>query len=271
MASTEVRAEANVTSKARPALLICGAAMALAALGGCGAYAPGIQPTNVADNGAAQPSVDPGAGSAYGAFPDPNTSTIASPTDDPNAISADPNMSADPGTTSDGTNPPPAAPTPPASPRHANSGSGQMSEKRISRMGSVVEDGNGMVLYRYDKDTADPSTSRCTGSCEMNWPPVIVIVKITVINVRGIDSKLLGTVRRSDGRLQLTLAGWPMYRYAGDRKADQWTGQGKGGEWWAFQPNGNRNMTCVPTTAPTMRPSPTGSEGNNAGGDPKHW
>jgi hypothetical protein len=65
--------------------------------------------------------------------------------------------------------------------------------------------------------------------------------------VVGINAKLVGAIRRSDGSIQLTLAGSPLYRYVGDRRAGDRTGQARGGIWWLVQANGARNKTCPPT------------------------
>jgi predicted lipoprotein with Yx(FWY)xxD motif len=40
---------------------------------------------------------------------------------------------------------------------------------------------------------------------------------------------------------QLTLAGWPLYRYIGDADAGQMNGQGKDSEWYAVTPSGQKS------------------------------
>lgn len=102
--------------------------------------------------------------------------------------------------------------------------------------GSVVTDGKGATLYRYDKDRPNPSRWTCTGACVKTWIPVIVPDSVQTV---GVDKRLLGTVHR-DGRKQLTLAGWPLYRYAGDTGAGQMNGQGKDGQWYAVTPGGDK-------------------------------
>jgi predicted lipoprotein with Yx(FWY)xxD motif len=52
---------------------------------------------------------------------------------------------------------------------------------------------------------------------------------------------LLGTIRRRDGRLQATYAGWPLYYYVNDRKPLQVLCQNVrefGGLWLVVRPNG---------------------------------
>ena len=124
-----------------------------------------------------------------------------------------------------------------------NSGSGQTAATATVRAeavqggGSVVTDGTGATLYRYDKDRPNPSRWTCAGACVKTWIPVIVPDSVQTV---GVDKSLLGTVHR-DGRKQLTLGGWPLYRYVGDTRAGEVNGQGKDGEWFAVTPGGGKS------------------------------
>ncbi len=80
-------------------------------------------------------------------------------------------------------------------------------------MGSMVTDDKGMTLYRSDADQADPPMSMCSGECAKTWMPVMAQGDVQMM---GVEKSLLGTVDRSDGMKQLTLGGWPLYRYMGD-------------------------------------------------------
>jgi predicted lipoprotein with Yx(FWY)xxD motif len=104
-------------------------------------------------------------------------------------------------------------------------------------LGAIVTDASGMTLYRFDKDTANPSASNCNGSCAGLWPPATVADSVSL---RGVDKSLVGTVTRSDGTKQLTLNGWPLYTYAGDTAPGQTNGQGVGGTWYAVTPAGGK-------------------------------
>ena len=79
-------------------------------------------------------------------------------------------------------------------------------------LGTVVTDKDGMTLYRFDKDTAEPSVSNCDGDCATAWPPAVVTSDD--IQVKDVDKALVGTIDRKDGSKQLTLANWPLYRFA---------------------------------------------------------
>lgn len=80
--------------------------------------------------------------------------------------------------------------------------------------GEIVIDGRGYVLYRSADDRPSPTRSACTGSCAGLWPPV---PWASGLQLEGINRELVGTYRRPDGQLQLTLGGWPLYEYSGDR------------------------------------------------------
>ncbi|MET7486305.1 hypothetical protein [Streptomyces sp. NPDC005538] len=102
--------------------------------------------------------------------------------------------------------------------------------------GDVVTDDKGMTLYRYDKDEPSPSKWTCSGECTKTWIPVIVQ---NAVQTTGVEKSLLGTVHRS-GQTQLTLGGWPLYRYVGDTAAGQLNGQAKDRMWYAVTPSGQK-------------------------------
>ncbi|MFD0265450.1 SCO0930 family lipoprotein [Streptomyces sp. NPDC127106] len=114
---------------------------------------------------------------------------------------------------------------------------GQLAVREIANVGSVVTDSAGVTLYRFDKDTPQPPKSTCDGDCATAWPPVPAD---DASASSGIEAGLLGAVTRSDGTKQLTLAGWPVYRYAKDTKAGEANGEGVGGTWHALAPDGKK-------------------------------
>jgi predicted lipoprotein with Yx(FWY)xxD motif len=125
----------------------------------------------------------------------------------------------------------------------------------IPKMGKVVTDSKGWVLYRFDNNTATPtSKSACAGKCATVWPPVLTDGNPTL---QGLPQNMVGTITRDDGSTQLTLAGWPLYRYIGDPKPGAWKGQMVNGTWFVIAPTGKKNLTCVPTATPTAVSPPT--------------
>ncbi|MFF9900105.1 SCO0930 family lipoprotein [Streptomyces longispororuber] len=114
---------------------------------------------------------------------------------------------------------------------------GQLGAWDSKKLGKVVTDSAGFTLYRFDKDTAQPPASNCAGACEQAWP---VVPAKGAQAPPGVDASLLGEVTRPDGSKQLTLDGWPMYRYAKDTEPGDAKGQGVGGTWFAAAPDGKK-------------------------------
>ncbi|MFE2297427.1 SCO0930 family lipoprotein [Streptomyces sp. NPDC059445] len=114
---------------------------------------------------------------------------------------------------------------------------GELSVSESAKVGKVLTDGAGFTLYRFDKDTAEPPKSSCDGDCAKAWPPVPAEGAEAAT---GVDKALLGEVTRTDGTKQLTIGGWPMYRYAKDTKAGDTNGQNVGGTWFASAPDGKK-------------------------------
>jgi predicted lipoprotein with Yx(FWY)xxD motif len=81
-----------------------------------------------------------------------------------------------------------------------------------SQYGQIVADGRGQAFYLFGKERS--ARSECYGECASKWPPVLT--KGTPHAGPGGRSQLVGTTRRSDGKLQLTYAGHPVYYYQGD-------------------------------------------------------
>ncbi|MEV5440606.1 SCO0930 family lipoprotein [Streptomyces sp. NPDC052682] len=124
-----------------------------------------------------------------------------------------------------------ASPSSPAAP------AGKLAVSTNAEIGKVVTDSLGLTLYRFDQDTAEPPKSNCDGDCAKTWPPVPAD---DVTAGEGIDKSLLGSVTRADGTKQLTIGGWPAYRYAKDVNAGDTKGQGVGGKWYALAPDGKK-------------------------------
>ncbi|UXY31342.1 SCO0930 family lipoprotein [Streptomyces sp. HUAS TT20] len=121
---------------------------------------------------------------------------------------------------------------------------GKLSVAANPDLGKVLTDGSGLTLYRFDADTANPPKSNCDGDCATTWPPVPAD---DATAGEGIDKSLLGEVTRSDGTKQLTIGGWPAYRYAKDVNAGDVNGQGVGGKWFALAPNGKKaTLSALP-------------------------
>ncbi|MYS24871.1 Predicted lipoprotein with conserved Yx(FWY)xxD motif, partial [Streptomyces sp. DvalAA-14] len=123
-------------------------------------------------------------------------------------------------------------------------------------LGTIVVNGKGFTLYRFDMDTNKPPTSHCTGACATLWPAAPAT---DASAVKGIDQKLLGSTTGTDGRKQLTLNGWPLYTYAQDSKAGDTNGQGIDGIWWAVTPAGAKAGAASSAGSTAGSPSTTSS------------
>jgi predicted lipoprotein with Yx(FWY)xxD motif len=117
-----------------------------------------------------------------------------------------------------------------------------LSANSTDKLGTVVVDGQGYTLYRFDKDTAKPPASNCGGECAQKFPPVLATPG-TPLTVEGVNQEVVGTINRPDGSIQLTLGGWPVYRYSGDTQPGATSGQGVGGSWAAVTPDGGKAAT----------------------------
>jgi len=112
----------------------------------------------------------------------------------------------------------------------------------VKGLGTVLVDGGGYTLYLFLPDD-HASHSQCTGICAAEWPPLL-LPKGTAAPVGGggIRPSLLGTTVRSDGGVQVTYNGWPLYTWPDDLSPGQATGQGLnnvGGLWYVVSPEGS--------------------------------
>lgn len=114
-----------------------------------------------------------------------------------------------------------------------------LSANRTSKLGTVVVDGQGFTLYRFDEDTTRPPVSNCADECARKFPPVLATPG-TPLNLEGVPQEAVGTINRPDGAVQLTLGGWPVYRFSGDARPGSVSGQGVNGTWAAVKPDGDK-------------------------------
>jgi predicted lipoprotein with Yx(FWY)xxD motif len=103
---------------------------------------------------------------------------------------------------------------------------------RSSSYGQILFDQRGFALYAFTRDRG--AKSLCTGACAKAWPPYVV-------SRAPAKTALVGTIRRADGRLQVTYRGRPLYFYIGDRKPGQVFCRNVtefGGVWLVLRPDG---------------------------------
>ena len=125
------------------------------------------------------------------------------------------------------------APSAPA-PSSSSAASGQALKTIQIKGVTVLTTSKGMTLYWFAPDT--PTKSACYGSCAAYWPPVYGAQKAGP----GVTGKL-GTIKRTDGTIQATYDGHPLYTYIGDSHPGQATGNNinlNGGFWYEVHVSG---------------------------------
>jgi predicted lipoprotein with Yx(FWY)xxD motif len=129
------------------------------------------------------------------------------------------------------------------SPGTSSAGNGQsgvaMVKTASSKVGTILVDANGRTLYLFEKD--QPNQSACAGACASGWP----IDHTSAAPKAGgqVKASLLGTIKRSDGSMQVTYNQHPLYYYAGDTAGGQLNGQGLnafGAGWDVLSPSGSK-------------------------------
>jgi predicted lipoprotein with Yx(FWY)xxD motif len=111
---------------------------------------------------------------------------------------------------------------------------------------TVLTSSKGFTLYSFAPDTS--TKSNCNGTCAQNWPPVTG--PVTAAAVTG----TFGTIKRSDGSVQATFDGHPLYTFVGDTAPGQNKGNGlnaAGGLWHEITTSGT---------------APAGSSSSGSGG-----
>jgi predicted lipoprotein with Yx(FWY)xxD motif len=96
---------------------------------------------------------------------------------------------------------------------------------------TVLTANNGLTLYSLSVEKNGKFI--CKGSCLKDWFPLVVAA-----GVKPTGPVALGTVRRPDGRRQVTFEGRPLYTFDGDSKKGDATGEGikDVGTWHAASP-----------------------------------
>jgi predicted lipoprotein with Yx(FWY)xxD motif len=102
---------------------------------------------------------------------------------------------------------------------------------------TILVDSKGFTLYDFHKDQG--TKSACYGACASVWPPLTTSGAPQA--TKGAEASKLGTTKRSDGTVQVTYAGHPLYTYASDTKPGEVNGNdfsSYGAQWYALMPSG---------------------------------
>jgi predicted lipoprotein with Yx(FWY)xxD motif len=108
-------------------------------------------------------------------------------------------------------------------------------------VGKVLVDSEGMTLYYFEKDQKGSGKSKCEAACAEAWPPLSGEGEAEAMS--GVNSAMLGTIKRSDGSTQVTYAGWPLYTFVEDKKPGEDNGTDSkafGASWYPLHGNGQK-------------------------------
>jgi predicted lipoprotein with Yx(FWY)xxD motif len=107
----------------------------------------------------------------------------------------------------------------------------------VAPLGEILTDAKGMTLYRFRNDGKNPAKSSCEGDCATKWPPLL-LPEGAQLDLKGVDPAIVASTDRADGSKQVTVGGWALYTFAGDKEPCDTNGQGVGGTWFASTATG---------------------------------
>ncbi len=104
----------------------------------------------------------------------------------------------------------------------------------------ILTDGKGRAVYLFEKDTGTKPS--CYAACATAWPPLLA-THGQPVGASGARAALLGTVRRTNGTIQVTYAGHPLYYFSAEQQPGDISGEGSqafGGGWDLVSPAGTK-------------------------------
>jgi predicted lipoprotein with Yx(FWY)xxD motif len=109
-----------------------------------------------------------------------------------------------------------------------------------AKVGTILAAGNKhLTVYMFEGDKG--TASACTGACAKVWPPVTTSAAASASGAAVAGD--LGTITRSDGTMQVTYRGHPLYWFARDGDSGDAYGQGVvgfGASWYVISPSGKK-------------------------------
>jgi predicted lipoprotein with Yx(FWY)xxD motif len=138
-------------------------------------------------------------------------------------------------------------------------GSSPAATKSVAKQGTVTSLGKavltnnaGHTLYSLSAETKGRFI--CTGDCLGTWRPLVVAA-----GTKPSGPAKLATIKRPDGRTQVTFKGRPLYSFNGDSKPGEANGEGfkDVGTWHAAVLGSASSAPQSPGQEPAPSPSPT--------------
>ena len=107
-----------------------------------------------------------------------------------------------------------------------------------SEFGPMLFDEKDQAIYIFQNDPKGESV--CNDECAVAWPPVFTDGEPRA--GKGVKQSLLGTIKRRDGKKQVSYAGKPLYFYAheGPGEVRCHNVNLNGGLWWVVGADGKR-------------------------------
>jgi predicted lipoprotein with Yx(FWY)xxD motif len=134
----------------------------------------------------------------------------------------------------------------PPTPAPSSAPASQPTQASVAGAAAWVSSSNAHTLYTFQLDMSGVSNCTSANGCTGTWPPYAAPAGTVAPSGSG-----FGIITRSDGTLQWTYSGFPLYMYAGDTAAGQDFGQGLmsfGGKWAVSRPasaSGGNPGGCV--------------------------
>jgi predicted lipoprotein with Yx(FWY)xxD motif len=116
----------------------------------------------------------------------------------------------------------------------------------------IVVNAQGRTLYALSPETTTHLLC-ASAKCLKVWPPLTVPSRKTKLKAGPGVRGHLAILRRSDGRLQVTLRGRPLYRFSGDTAKGEASGEGLesfGGTWHAVTAASSPGSPAPASTTP---------------------
>lgn len=114
---------------------------------------------------------------------------------------------------------------------------GQLSVRRLGRLGSVLVDDTGRTLYARTDEAATGPTA-CPARCRRTWPLLLAPDGALPAAGSGVLAGLLAVVDLPGAPRTLTYGGRPLHRYVGDAVPGDASGQGAQQTWFCVTPTG---------------------------------
>jgi len=121
---------------------------------------------------------------------------------------------------------------------------------------TIVVDGRGRTLYALSPETVHRLLCK-SRTCLEVWRPLTVRSRAVKLHAAGGVEGDMALLKRSDGKLQVTLRGLPLYRFSGDSANGQASGDGIrsfGGRWHVVP--AKPAQAAPPAMSPSSPPSP---------------